>query len=210
MLDLSRSHDFQVFLSPSPACPAAVNPPGFHWPENLESQRYRLELENLTDANTWNWDHVNSPLQLSFALPPGQYRWRLVATLVPTPNLTSDWVEFKITDELPDYVAPTAKELFALCDDHNQWLMYFDQDIESISERCKDIYPRLKQTAALSVPMENIVYPTHYRRGHEEGKREAIADVRKWIDRDLVAHALLFKIWGDNNMGRKPCNDCCN
>ena len=201
MLDLSRSHDFQIFLSPSPACPAAVNPPGFHWPENLESQRYRLELENLTDANTWNWDHVNSPLQLSFALPPGQYRWRLVATLVPTPNLTSDWVEFQITDELPDYVAPTAKELFALCDDHNQWLMYFDQDIEAITERCTDIYPRLKQTAALSVPMENIDYPTHYRRGHEEGKREAIANVRKWIDRDLVAHALLFKIWGDEQHG---------
>ena len=96
---------------------------------------------------------------------------------------------------------PTAKELFALCDGHKQWLMYFDEDIESIKERCRDIYSRLKNTAALSVPMSDIVYPTHYMRGHEERRREAIADVRKWIDRDLIVHALLFKIWGEEQHG---------
>ena len=201
MLDLARSHDFQVLLSPSPACPAAVNPPGFNWPENQESQQYRLELENLSSGKTWNWEQVSSPLQLPFTLPAGQYHWRLVSTSRPMSEVASDWIEFQITNELPDYVAPTANELFDQCDRREQWLMYFDEDIETIRERCKDIYPKLKYTATLSVPMSDIVYPTHYQRGKEEGKREAIADVRKWIDRDLIVHVLLYKVWGEEQHG---------
>ena len=50
MLNLARTHDFQVNLSPSPAYPAVVNPPSFNWPENLKSQQYTLELRNVSNG----------------------------------------------------------------------------------------------------------------------------------------------------------------
>ena len=79
--------------------------------------------------------------------------------------------------------------------------MYFEQDIESVKAQCGDIYPKLKHTATLAVPMSEVSFPNHYQRGQEEGKRTAIANVRKWIDRDLVTHALLYRIWGEEEHG---------
>ncbi|MGR5542354.1 heparinase, partial [Vibrio campbellii] len=43
----------------------------------------------------------------------------------------------------------------------------------------------------------------HYRRGQEEGKRTAIANARNWIDRELMALTLLYKIWQVQESGEK-------
>lgn len=203
MLKLDRTHDFQVHLSPCDAYPAAVNPPSFNWPQNRAGLQYKLELKNLSDGKQWSWEQVNSPLQLPFELPSGQYQWRLTAISDEQVEQVSEWVEFQISESLPSYLAPTANELFEKCDGHDQWLMYFDQDIEAIKSRCGDIYPKLKHTATLAVPMSEIRFPSHYQRGQEEGKREAIANVRKWIDRDLMTHALLYRIWAEEEHGHE-------
>lgn len=201
MLNFVRTHDFQVHLSPSQAYPAAVNPPSFNWPENIVSQQYTLELKNITTGDEWNWQQVNSPMQLSHELPIGKYQWRLTAISETSVEQTSQWVEFQIAEDLTNYVAPSAKELFALCDGREQWLMYFDEDLQAIRAQSADIYPKLKQTALLSVAQSEITFPNHYQRGNEEGKREAIANVRKWIDRDLMTHALLYRVWGEEEHG---------
>jgi hypothetical protein len=202
MLDLSRTHDFQVHLSPSEAYPAAVNPPSFNWPEDIASQQYRLDLKNLSTGKQWSWQGVNSPLQLSFELPVGSYQWRLAVTSDANPDQVSEWFDFQISDELPSYLAPKASELFEQCDGREQWLMYFDEDVESIQNQCVSIYLKLKHTATLACPLSEVRFPNHYQRGEEEGKREAIANVRKWIDRDLMTHALLFRIWGEEHHGQ--------
>lgn len=203
MLSLARTHDFQVNLSPSQAYPAVVNPPSFNWPENLKDHRYTLELKNTSNNQQWRWEQVNSPMQLTFELPPGQYQWRLMASSDPGAEQASEWINFQISDTLPSYLAPTAKELFDQCDGREQWLMYFDEDIETIKAQSADSYPKLKQTATLSVPKSEIAFPNHYRRGQEEGKREAIANMRLWVDRDLMTHALLYKIWGAEEHGQE-------
>jgi hypothetical protein len=84
--------------------------------------------------------------------------------------------------------------------------MYFDEDIETIQENSKESYNQLKQTASLSIPLSEIGYPKHYQRGQEEGKREAIANARLWIDRDLMTHTLLYKIWGEESHGIEAIN----
>ena len=203
MLNLARTHDFQVHLSPSQAYPATVNPPSFNWPENLVAQQYRLELENVNNGKQWNWEQVNSPVQLPFELPIGQYRWRLVATSDSKAEQVSEWIDFQISEQLSNYIAPTAKELFEKCDVRQQWLMYFDEDLETVKSHSRDIYSKLKHTASLSVDRQQISFPRHYQRGQEEGKREAIANVRKWVDRDLVSHVLLYRIWGEEAHGQE-------
>jgi hypothetical protein len=206
MINFARTHDFQVHLSPSPTYPAAVNPPSFNWPENITNQQYRLELKNCSTDEQWTWENVNSPMQLSHTLPIGDYQWRLTATSANKRDDTSQWIDFQISEQLSNYVAPTAKELFDLCDVHEQWLMYFDEDIDTIKENSSDIYVKLKHTISLSIPLEEITYPDHYKRGQEEGKREAIANARLWIDRDLMAHTLLYKIWGEEAHGIEARN----
>ena len=201
MLKLARTHDFQVHLSPCEAHPAAVNPPSFNWPEDSSARQYRLELKNLSNGKQWSWERVNSPLQLEFELPQGQYLWRLGATFGETSEQVSEWIRFQISDDLPNYRAPAAKDLFEKCDGQRQWLMYFDRDIDAIRAQCRDVYPKLKHTASLAVARSDISFPDHYRRGREQGKREAIANVRKWIDRDLISHTLLFRIWAEQEHG---------
>jgi hypothetical protein len=202
MLNLARTHDFQVHLSPSPRYPAAVNPPSFNWPENIESQQYKLELNNISSGEKLAWEGVNSPMQLPYQLPLGNYQWRLVSAN----KQISEWIDFEITAQLSNYIAPTAEDLFELCDGREQWLMYFDEDIETIQENSKESYNQLKQTASLSIPLSEIGYPKHYQRGQEEGKREGIANARLWIDRDLMAHTLLYKIWGEESHGVEAIN----
>ncbi len=206
MLELIRTHDFQVHCSPSQAYPALVNPPSFNWPENVPSGQYRLELKNQSSGQEWIWEQANSPIQLSFELPSGQYKWRLLVSNETISEQASDWIEFQISEEQPNYIAPTANELFAYCEGHDQWLMYFDEDIAEIKAQCPETYSRLKQTAELSIPQSHISYPSHYQRGHEEAKREAIANVRLWIDRDLMVHALLYKVWGEQAHGQEAMN----
>jgi len=206
MLNFARTHDFQVHLSPSQLYPAAVNPPSFNWPENTPSQQYKLELKNTSSGEEWRWEQINSPLQLPHQLPLGNYQWRLAILSDKQTEQFSEWVDFQITEQLPNYVAPTAKALFKLCDDRSQWLMYFDEDIETIQQNSKAIYKKLKQTALLSIPLSEIKYPRHYQRGQEEGKREAIANARLWIDRDLMVHTLLYKIWGEESHGIEAIN----
>ena len=202
MLELTRAHDFQVHASPSQEFPALVNPPSFNWPENHgDCVQYTLELKNLSTTQDWSWQQVRSPMQLSETLPPGQYQWRLLANDETDTERASTWLDFQITDDQPDYLAPTAKQLFAHCDGKTQWLMYFDDDVAAIRAQSTDTYTRLKQSAQLSVPLSQISYPSHYRRGQEEAKREAIANVRLWIDRDLMVHALLYRVWGEQEHG---------
>ncbi|WP_022952088.1 heparinase II/III domain-containing protein [Leucothrix mucor] len=203
MLNLARTHDFQVQLSPSKAYPAAVNPPSFNWPEATAHEHYTLELKHPSSDQLWRWEQVNSPMQLSHELPIGQYQWRLMTSSAQQPEQVSDWIDFQITEAQPNYLAPTANELFEQCDGHEQWLMYFDEDIQSVKAHSSELYPKLKHTASLSVPLSEIRYPSHYQRGQEEGKREAIANAREWIDRDLMVHALLYRVWGEEAHGQE-------
>lgn len=198
-LSLERTHDFQLFLSPQDEQTCGINPPSFNWPQKEHQQSYRLELQKLDGTSkVWSWDNVTSPFQLSETLSQGNYRWR-----VTDPHQkTSVWFRFTIDATSEEYLPPQAKDLFERCEDKDQFLLYFDQDLETIRHYSSRQYQTLKRTAKL-VDIEAIHYQTHYRRGQEEGKRTAIANVRNWIDRDLIALALLYKVWQDQQAGEK-------
>ncbi|MBY5946553.1 heparinase II/III family protein [Photobacterium rosenbergii] len=196
MLSLRRTHDFQKFVTPEQNKPARVNPPSFNWPQSNYQAIYSIELEHVEKQLQWRWENVSSPFRLPFLLSSGQYRWRVQ----DIDSSTSQWMTFAIDSQTEKYLPPSAKELFELCSEHQQFLMYFDQDIPSVRDFSAQSYQKFKNTAKL-VDIDAISYPTHYRRGQEEGKRTAIANVRNWIDRDLMALSLLYKIWGEEESG---------
>ncbi|TKF94893.1 heparinase, partial [Vibrio sp. F13] len=134
-------------------------------------------------------------------LEQGNYRWRVRCEQSGELSL---WHEFSIDAETEEYLAPSAKELFALCEEHDQFLLYFDIDIPTIQKSVSEF--RAKFAASVEdIDIEAIQYPNHYRRGQEEGKRTAIANVRNWIDRDLIALTLLYRVWGDDIAGHQAC-----
>lgn len=196
MLSLRRTHDFQKFVTPEQNKSARINPPSFNWPQSDYQATYSIELEHVEKQLQWRWENANSPFRLPFLLSSGQYRWRVQ----DTDNNTSQWMTFSIDSQSEKYLPPSAMELFELCSKHQQFLMYFDQDIPSVRDFSAQSYQKFQNTAKL-VDIDAIRYPTHYRRGQEEGKRTAIANVRKWIDRDLMALTLLYKIWGEQDSG---------
>ena len=199
MLQLQRHHDFQLFLSPENNQLALTNPPSFNWPQPQGELLYSVELQLCNAEQKWSWNEVQSPLQLSFTLPLGEYRWRLT----DVEGECSEWFTFIIDQSVADYVAPTAKDLFALCHDHQQFMMYFDEDIDAVKAASEKAYPTLKSTSMLAVKPENVSYPQHYKRGAEAGKRTAIVNVREWLDRDLMALTLLYKIWQEQDSGER-------
>ncbi|OCH17483.1 MULTISPECIES: heparinase II/III family protein [unclassified Aliivibrio] len=201
MLSFKRNHDFQVFMTPEHKQPTQQNPPNFNWPSALYNESFTLELSSNKKLPQWRWENITSPFTLPFLLPQGDYRWRLINTN----NEISKWFKFEITKQTHNYLAPTAEEIFKLCQHHEQFLMYFNEDIESVRIASWDAFHKLKKTAEL-VNIENIAYPTHYRRGNEEGKRTAIANVRNWIDRDLISLTQLYKIWKIETYGHQAVN----
>ncbi|MDN3659633.1 heparinase II/III domain-containing protein [Vibrio agarivorans] len=198
MLSLQRNHDFQIFTAPNNEV-ALVNPPSFNWPQEEYENRYVLELEQVGSDQKWLWQDVQSPFQFNFLLDAAEYRWRVTCQAT---QHTSDWMLFSVSSDTAGYIAPTAQELFAQCTDKEQFLMYFDQDIEQVQQASSGVKEKL--IASLTdLDINTILYPTHYRRGQEEGKRTAIANARNWIDRELMALTLLYKIWQDQESGEK-------
>jgi len=198
MLQLNRHHDFQLFLSPKNGELALTNPPSFNWPQPHSSDKYLLEITHLDSQKTWQHPHISSPFQPNHLLELGNYRWRLTNA----EGDASDWMTFSIEADTPHYLPPTAHELFKYCQDKSQFLMYFDEDIETVRKESTESYLTFKETAKLAVDPIQIKYPDHYRRGHEAGKRTAITNVREWIDRDLITLTLLYKIWGEEESGQ--------
>ncbi|MGR5143948.1 heparinase II/III domain-containing protein [Photobacterium sp. DNB23_23_1] len=196
MLSLRRTHDFQKFVTPEQNKPARINPPSFNWPQSDYTAVYSIELEHVEKPLQWRWENISSPFRLPFMLSCGQYRWRVQ----DINNEMSQWMTFAIDEQTEKYQPPSANELFELCAEHDQFLMYFDSDITDVRDASSQAYDKFKNTVAL-VNLDAITYPTHYRRGEEEGKRTAIANVRNWIDRDLMALTLLYKIWGEEESG---------
>ncbi|WP_413285411.1 heparinase II/III family protein [Vibrio sp. MA40-2] len=195
---LQREHDFQVFTSPKNGS-TIVNPPCFNWPQDDYTHCYNVELTQVGTDKKWDWHSVQSPLLLDFELEPSQYRWRVTSL---ESQQVSEWVEFDITSDTDSYLAPTAQALFAQCANRDQFLMYFDEDIQHIQDNSQQAKQKLINSVS-NIDIGSIQYPTHYRRGQEEGKRTAIANVRNWIDRDLIALTLLYKIWSDVDAGNR-------
>lgn len=198
MLTLERHHDFQQFLSPTNGKVASVNPPSFNWPQKQYKQTYVLELVQLETNENWEWEGVSSPFQLSFTLPLGSFRWRVT----DNQGMKSEWLYFDVDSSSEHYLPPTANQLFESCANKQQFLLYFDDDLEAIARVAsaeRDIF--IETTKAVDI--RAVQYPDHYRRGMEEGKRTAIANVRNWIDRDLIGLTLLYRVWGDESAGQK-------
>ncbi|MGV2987815.1 heparinase II/III family protein [Vibrio sp. E150_011] len=198
MLNLERNHDFQVFLSPQDQTTSTLNPPSFNWPQSDYQHTYTIELEHVEKPLQWRWKDVRSPFRLPFLLVEGGYRWRLSKDT----GALSEWFTFTIDQASTSYLPPSAQDIFKLCEHRDQFLMYFDEDINSVRIASWTAFDKLQATAE-KVDIDAVTYPDHYRRGKEEGKRTAIANVRNWIDRDLVSLTLLYKIWGDEQSGDK-------
>lgn len=198
MLSLQRTHDFQLFTAPNDES-ALVNPPSFNWPQADYEGLYDLELVQTGTDKSWHWTSVQSPFQLDFLLETAEYRWRVTCL---DSLKTSDWMCFSITSETDEYVAPTALELFSLAEGKKQYMMYFDEDLSAVRKASPGVEEKLRASLT-DLDIDAILYPTHYRRGQEEGKRTAIANVRNWIDRELMALTLLYKVWQDEECGVK-------
>jgi len=199
MLKLTRHHDFQLFLSPESNQPALTNPPSFNWPQPNSQHTYRLELQHSETQQHWHWDNVQSPMQLPFELDLGEYRWRLI----DNDGQSSEWFTFFINESVASYLPPKASQLFDFCRNRTQFIMYLDEDINTVKSAAQTSYSTLKATADLAVKIDQIHYPAHYQRGQEAGKRTAIVNVRNWIDRDLIALTLLYKIWQEEESGER-------
>lgn len=197
MLTLERNHDFQVFVSPKNHQVSSVNPPRFTWPEQNGEKNYTFVLEHTTFNHRWLYENTSSPVQIPQILPNGDYRWYVS----DSNGLRSQWHHFSINQTSQAYLPPSAKELFELCSNREQFMMYFDEDIQEVKQESWLVYEKFKRTASFT-DLDAIQYPNHYRRGKEEGKRTAIANVRRWIDRDLMSLTLLYKIWGVEDDGQ--------
>lgn len=198
MLLLSRDHDFQVFLSPCAALAASTNPPAFTWPMAGADVRYTFELIKRDTGESLCHEAVCSPVLLDTLLAPGDYQWHVIDER----GESSAWIDFTLTGEEPDYLAPRVEALFAACEGWEQWMLYPESDLAQVREAATPHLPRLRATADVALKHSLPVYPDHYRQGRERYKRLAIHQMREWIDRDLMALCLLYRIDGDEAAGK--------
>ncbi|WP_162063743.1 hypothetical protein [Vibrio taketomensis] len=159
-------------------------------------ENYTFVLEHTTFNHRWLYENTSSPVQIPQILPNGDYRWYVS----DSNGLRSQWHHFSINQTSQAYLPPSAKELFELCSNREQFMMYFDEDIQEVKQESWLVYEKFKRTASFT-DLDAIQYPNHYRRGKEEANT-AIANVRRWIDRDLMSLTLLYKIWGVEDDGQ--------
>ncbi|WP_232061058.1 hypothetical protein [Vibrio taketomensis] len=150
MLTLERNHDFQVFVSPKNHQVSSVNPPRFTWPEQNGEKNYTFVLEHTTFNHRWLYENTSSPVQIPQILPNGDYRWYVS----DSNGLRSQWHHFSINQTSQAYLPPSAKELFELCSNREQFMMYFDEDIQEVKQESWLVYENSNALLRLPISMQ--------------------------------------------------------
>lgn len=157
---------YRIHPSPSNGELAISNPPILKIPVKKGSKKYSFRLANNAEFAGNSLQQVgNIPFALynpHQALAPGKWFWQYKYS-------TDDWSatqQFEITDQVPVFVTPTAKELLTKIPTTRPRVLVYQKDLAAFRERNKEAidaknYIKLaEQALTITPPDESLGIPT--------------------------------------------------
>ena len=199
------------FPRPADGEKVEINPPGFCWWRAEGAQSYRFEIQNANGETVYQAEDLTDPVHVpDKTLPPGEYRWRVLA-IGGSGGVIDTWGprSFSIAEGAPEQPWIPAEELLKRAPSEHPRVIFLRSDLDRLRRSVEN--SREKPVEALISHAERCLSleppdePT-YDRIEDPAERRmayvyAFRDFRRVIDNGMEPLALAYLFTGDRKYG---------
>jgi len=210
-LDQARTPGASVFPSPAEGESLGINPDGFIWVPVEDAETYHLEVR---DAETGNLildrrseTHYVVPEQ---PFPAGDYEWRFGAR-DGDENLIGrrDWWSFRVPDDAPVSVCPSAKTVLENLTDEHPRLVFRADELADVRERIEETQPEklaeleslVDRAYEMGMPPAPTFHLEDTQREQQQQYKAYFDEHRDYVAENLRACALAYLLFDDEDAG---------
>ena len=184
-----RTEQAVLFPEPEDGDVLDMTPPPLYWLQVEGVSDYRVVIENEAGEVVVDQTVDRNFLILREVLPPGTYRWNLLAE-----KKERGWYQFEIASDALEHIVPTAEEVLEQVPDVHPRHVYYAEDITSVVSRYPDELEVLRRNIRVAIEQGMPPRPRFHRTDSDFEShpryREAFGTYRDYVDRNLVACAL--------------------
>ena len=186
-----------VFPAPEPEECVALNPPSLQWVPEPGAASYRVTVRDDSGRLVAERECSVNFLRFSAPFAPGRYTWNVFACGAER----GEWA-FVVPEDAELFLPPTARELLDALPRERPRHIYFPEDLAPLAAAYGRQLDRLERNRAIAFADGIMRYPDFWRpEGGRIDYRSALDEVRRFLDRDTVACALLWLFRRDREAG---------
>ena len=186
-----------VFPAPEPGECVLLNPPSLQWVPEPGAECYRVVVRNAAGRIVVERETPVNFLRFSVPFAPGRYSWNVFAGDAER----GEW-SFLIPENAELFLPPTARALLDALPEERPRHIYFPGDLAPLADACRRQLDRLERNREIAFADGLMRYPDFWKpEGGRIDYRSALDEVRRFLDRDTVACALLWLFRRDREAG---------
>ena len=176
-----------VFPSPEPGEAVGLNPPPLQWVPEPGSGPYRVTVTGADGETLFDVETERNVFRFPAKLPAGRYRWNVRRGA----DERGEWA-FTVPPDAVEFLPPSAEELLAALPAERPRHIYFPEELASLAAAHPVQLAILERNVKLALEEGFMRYPDFWRAGGRTDYRSALDEVRRFLDRNTAACALLW------------------
>ena len=185
-----------VFPSPEPGEAVGLNPPPLQWVPEPGSGPYRVTVTGADGETLFDVETERNVFRFPAKLPAGRYRWNVRRGA----DERGEWA-FTVSPDAVEFLPPSAEELLAALPAERPRHIYFPEELASLAAAHPVQLAILERNVTLALEEGFMRYPDFWRAGGRTDYRSALDEVRRFLDRNTAACALLWLFRRDRRAG---------
>lgn len=200
-LEQKRTSPQQVFPFPAAGELVWETPPCFVWIAEADVQGFYTIKVRDQDGFIWQGETEKNYIVPERILPPGSYEWNLYAT-IDGEECERGWVPFTIAKEAVEFVRPSGRQIYnAVPERIRPRHLFCKADVDHILNDHAADAETLKRNIEQAYMDRMPEMPRYYNDPSALPYREYFGLHRDYVDRNLVACALGYQLFGDQKAG---------
>ena len=176
-----------VFPSPEPGEAVGLNPPPLQWVPEPGFGPYRVTVTGADGGTLFDVETERNVFRFPAKLPAGRYRWNVRRGA----DERGEWA-FTVPPDAVEFLPPSAEELLAALPAERPRHIYFPEELASLAAAHPVQLAILERNVKLALEEGFMRYPDFWRAGGRTDYRSALDEVRRFLDRNTAACALLW------------------
>lgn len=186
----------QIYPFPADGDTVCETIPCFCWLKAEGCRSYVVEIKKESGETVFRGETDRGYLVPDIALEPGRYLWNLYSGELER----GEW-SFEISPDAETFVRPTPEELLDAVPDERPRHLFAEADIPEIKRRSAPQLQTLRRNVTLAYSDGFPEPPKFHRDPDAVPYREYFGRYRDFVDRDMVACALAYKLLDDSEAG---------
>lgn len=196
-----RTNGAQCFIAPEEGSVSECNPPIFIWLmppcDKKVDVEYKVVMEREGGEIVWEKYTTGNSASADRTFLPGNYRWNVYA---PSFGTERGWIAFTIDDSSVHFICPDAQKILDAVPMQHPRHLFSKADTETLLKR-KETVEALRRNIEMAYADGLPERPMFHTDKNAPAYREYFGRFRDFCDRNLVACALGYSLFGDEKAG---------